>query len=185
MIIDVNAPAIALSKPPKKIAGPCEGFFIHLPAGISGYAVYPLYLHVDKNLLWCLQGISSDGKRITLQAIECIGRARKDGKPCKPCEEHTLGGFLPRILERMNGVKEVHESTTLPFYGFAGLLDVIKQKNGQIKTLRLGKLNIVKRLRGTLGSLEDSKWLYLAIATGKVKHITHLLKVAIKHKRGI
>jgi hypothetical protein len=158
----------------------CCGLIIDLYDGINPYLRYPFGLHGEKNLPW---NVKIERDRLVVQAWTCTKRRASGKEQCQPCQALLEGGYLPGIVERMNGT--VHENTPLAYHGTAGLIEVARRKDNQIKSLRFTKLTTERLLAGISGQLDDAKRLHVAIASGKVKNVHVLLRVALNHKRNV
>ncbi|KAH9009695.1 hypothetical protein EDB85DRAFT_2077656 [Lactarius pseudohatsudake] len=79
----------------------------------------------------------------------------------------------------------VHENAPLVYHGIGGLVEVARHKIGQVRQLRLTKLNTSRKLLGKATALDDHKQWIMAIASGRVDRVASLVQAGLKHRAGI
>lgn len=79
----------------------------------------------------------------------------------------------------------VHPNTRLVYYGIGSLVKVVRQKTGEVRAMRLRKLNSAKKLVGKGAALEAFKELLMAIGSGKVQRCDRVMKNGIAQHRGV
>ncbi|KAJ7576653.1 hypothetical protein C8J56DRAFT_799841 [Mycena floridula] len=169
--------------PPSLSRVVCHGLRIIMPDGVNAYTAYPFHLHAAKDLPYTVDQITRGGEEITFRAISCRKTVRAGLATCQNCLDIEKGGYLPGILTRFHS--GIHESTPLMYLGGQALMEVVRRKDRQMLSLRLGKLNTAKKLQGVVKAMDTSKRLIVAISSGKVQHPDLLLRVGLRHNRGI
>jgi hypothetical protein len=160
----------------------CNGLLVlQVHEGQNPYLGYPFALHGEKRLGW---HIRIDGNGLTVQALRCDGILQDESEACQSCRELMKGGYLPGIVERMKE-REVHENTPLLYHGPSSLIAITRRKDRQIRSMRLVKLNLERKMVGFTKQLDDCKRLHVAIASGKVKNVDLLIRVALNNKRSV
>lgn len=77
------------------------------------------------------------------------------------------------------------ESTNFAYHGHSGPVDIIRRRNAQVKTLQLKGLNMARKIGTQARDLDDHTRLMAAIASGDVRRVDRLMKVALNAKCGV
>ncbi|KAF9455979.1 hypothetical protein BDZ94DRAFT_1302808 [Collybia nuda] len=158
----------------------CKGFILTLQPGQSPLLAYPFGIHDHITIPWdysVMNGI------MTLRARSCDGTQAAGSMSCIPCQELENNEKLQGILRRM--ADGAHENAHYAYYGFSGMVELLRQKNVQLEALRLKGLNHARRLKGQAASLSDHKRFLVAVASGKFERVERLVRVALRQRRGI
>jgi hypothetical protein len=79
----------------------------------------------------------------------------------------------------------VHKNTHLAYHSIGGLVTLVRQRVGEVKALRLRKLNDAQKLAGKAVALDDMKQWVMAVGSGKVECVDRLVWVNLARKGGI
>jgi hypothetical protein len=91
--------------------------------------------------------------------------------------------ILKGILQRME--MGVHENTPLVYHSVGSLVTLLRRKQGEIKVLRLQKLNSARKLTGKAVAIDNLKQWVMAVGSGKVERVDRLVRVNLARKGGI
>ncbi|KAG6835458.1 hypothetical protein H0H93_001265, partial [Arthromyces matolae] len=160
----------------------CEGIRIDLPSGKSPHSTYPFGIHDMLGDPW---DYSVHGGVMVLRSRQCSGQVviKAEETRCVPCEHLLKNPNLHGILERMD--TGVHENSALVYHGVGGLVKIIHRKTGQVRALRLRRLNDARKLVGKATALEDHKQWIMTIGDGNLERIERLVRIHLKKKGGI
>lgn len=160
----------------------CTGVQLAFPAGQNQHTSYPFGLHAKFPLPW---NYFSDGERFFVRSTSCHQRVTgPQPRLCKPCNElDRRNDFLHEIRERI--VNGVNENTPLIFFPVGGLIQRIRQKNDQLQTMRLTKLNDTRMLAGKIAELDLHKQFMMAIATSDERRISQLIRAGLNNGESI
>jgi hypothetical protein len=160
--------------------GICEGYKLDFPDGKSAYACYPFALHDVLVLPW---DFKVKNGVMTLFARSCSGKVKAGATSCIACQHLVRNVYLEGIITR---IKEgVHENTPFAYFGFSGLLELLRRKTRQIEFYRLRGLNQARKLLSKATALTLRKRLLMAIASGKVNRVDQLIDIALRQKKGV
>lgn len=164
----------------KKSAGTCKGYALVFPEGKSPYSCYPFALHDTLILPW---DFKVQNGMMTLFARNCTGQVAVEASPCQACQRlvknQTLEGIHTRIDEG------VQENSAFAYHGFSGLEVMLQRKNRRIEFYRMRGLNQAKKLLSKATALLDHKRLLMAIASGKISRVDHLISIGLRQRKGI
>lgn len=155
----------------------CKGYRLTFPEGKSPYSAYPFGLHDTRPLPW--KSTLDDTMSIFLQ--NCTGRSNGEGKCCRFCRQLPENKNFERILTRLD--KGIHPNAPHAYHGISSLQEVIQQKNIEIEFYRLRGLNQAKKLLGKTTALSEQKRLLMAISSGDVKRVDHVISIGLCQKR--
>lgn len=79
----------------------------------------------------------------------------------------------------------VHEKAVYAYYGFLALAELLHHKTQQVQISKSRGLNQAKKLLSKATVLSDQKRLLMAIASGKVNRVDHLLAIGLRQKKGV
>lgn len=102
---------------------------------------------------------------------------------CNSCKALTENKNLRGILQRIE--MGVHENTPLTYHSIGGLVTLARRKAGQLKALRLRRLNDARKLAGKAVALDDLKRWVMAIGSGKVERVDRLVRINLARRGGI
>ena len=157
----------------------CKGFKLDFPPGLSPHTAYPFALHAKLVLPW---DYTVRNSVMTLSARSCTGFSEGDRQLCRPCQQLIRNGTLEGILRRMD--EGVHENSPFAYYGFSGLQELLRKKNQLVEFHRLRGLNQARKLLSKATALSDQKRLLMAIASGRVNRVDHVISLGLRQKKG-
>ncbi|KAJ7450568.1 hypothetical protein FB451DRAFT_1527212 [Mycena latifolia] len=160
----------------------CTGIHLTFPPGQNQHLSYPFGLHSDYDLPW---GYTSEAGRFILRSTACRKRVQgSEPGMCRRCDDlDRRNDFLYEIRERIaNGVDE---NTPFIFFPVGGLIQKLRKKDGQLRAMRLTKLNDTRMLAGKIAELDLHKQLMMAIATSDVHRVSQLLRAGINNGESI
>ncbi|KAJ6527860.1 hypothetical protein DFH09DRAFT_1327969 [Mycena vulgaris] len=158
----------------------CEGFVFPLGRDQSISTAYPILLHDQFNLPWDFavrRGV------LYLTARTCTRKQRAGHSNCTPCADLEKNSMLKGMISR--SAEGVHENANLMYQPPAALVEIVRQKNVLIQSLRLRLLTNARNLLTQTKSLSDHKRFVLAIGSGKVQRVDRVVGACIKQKRGL
>ncbi len=160
----------------------CCGITITFPAGTTPHSSYPYGIHDELGDPW---DYTVTGGIMTLHAKRCsdLPQRLKGSGRCERCEMLTENANLEGIIRRIE--TGVHENTHLVYHSIGGLITLVRRKTGEVKALRLRRLNDAKKLAGKAVALDDMKRWVMAVGSGKVERVDHLVRVNLARKGGI
>ncbi|KAI9433597.1 hypothetical protein H4582DRAFT_2060981 [Lactarius indigo] len=147
----------------------CEGIFVEFPHGKNHHISYPFGLHSERNVPWDYR---STKDKFYIQAKLCRKPSISQGSACEDCQALTS---IPLYIS----------NAPLVYHGVGGLVEVARCKTGQVRQLRLTKLNASRKLLGKATALDDHKQWIMAIASGRVDRVASLVQAGLKHRTGI
>ena len=159
----------------------CKGYALNFPDGQSPHGSYPFALHSHLKLPW---NYTVCNGQMALFAQSCPGLLKNNGiDSCHMCQNliknKVLEGILMHLKEGSN------ENISFAYHGFHALIEMLHRKNHQIEFYRLRGLNQARKLLSRTTALSDQKWLLMAIASGKVNRVDHLILIGLAQKKGI
>jgi hypothetical protein len=95
----------------------------------------------------------------------------------------TENGNLQGVLWQIE--TGVHENACLVYHSVGGLVTLVKRKTGEVRALRLRRLNDAQKLAGKAVALDDMKRWVMAVGSGKVEWVDRLVRVNLARKGGI
>ncbi|KAH8993073.1 hypothetical protein EDB86DRAFT_2805800 [Lactarius hatsudake] len=158
----------------------CEGIFVGFPHGKNHHISYPFGLHSERNVPWDYR---STKDKFYIQAKLCRKPLISKGSACEDCRALTSIPLYVNIMDRIR--HGIHENAPLVYHGIGGLVEVARRKIGQVRQLRLTKLNASRKLLGKATALDDHKQWIMAIASGRVDRVASLVQAGLKHRAGI
>ncbi|KAF9006383.1 hypothetical protein BDZ89DRAFT_1233208 [Hymenopellis radicata] len=157
----------------------CPGVTIDIPEGQSAHSMYPFGLHDKFGDPW-----DYSVRRGVMSVFAPTCRVlRKNETICPGCSDLHADGRFSGIQNRINN--GVHENTGLAYHGIASLQTLTRRKQGQIRALRLQKLNDTRKLAGKQVALDAHKEWMMAIGSGKVERVDKLVKVGLRRGAGV
>lgn len=132
------------------------------PEGVSPHSGYPFAIHDTLNTPW--EYHVNNGK-MALFARNCERDYAVKGGACRLCA----------ALERNN----------VSYYGIGGLHELLRLKNRQIEHYRLSSLNQGRKLARKATALGDHRRFLVAVASGKVERVDRIIRLGLRHGRGI
>ena len=178
--IDVDALDDSPVSPPDKNLQ-CSGIQVDFPPGSSAHSSYPFGIHDELGNPW---NYSVTKGIMVLRGKGCtMNSADGDSSPCSNCKLLTANGNLQGVLQRINN--GVHENTHLKYHSVGGLVTLVRRKTGEIKVLRLKRLNDARKLTGKAPAIDDMKRWVMAIGSGKVERVDRLVRVNLARRGGI
>ena len=160
----------------------CHGIRIDLPPGKSPHMSYPFGIHDELGDPW---DYAVTGGVLVLRSKHCIGSMgclTAHNKRCQNCTTLSKTSNLQGVLQRLE--TGVHENTPLAYHSIGGLVTLVRRKQGEIKALRLRKLNDAQKLAGKAVAIDDLKRWVMAVGSGKVERVDRLVRVNLAKKGG-
>ncbi|KAF8176492.1 hypothetical protein BJ912DRAFT_857405 [Pholiota molesta] len=159
----------------------CPGIHVQLPEGQSVHSAYPFGLHDVLGDPW---DYSVTRGRLVLHASACKKKVKKGSGPCSACinlrdRDPNLAGIIQRFETG------VHENSRLVFNGVGSLINIVRRKTGEVRALRLRKLNDATKLAGKAVAIDHLKQWVMAVGSGKVERVDRLVRVNLAQKGGI
>ncbi|KDR65073.1 hypothetical protein GALMADRAFT_162490 [Galerina marginata CBS 339.88] len=71
----------------------------------------------------------------------------------------------------------IHENTNLKYYGLGKLMNLVRRKSEEIKTLKLRRLNDAEKLAGKSAVIDQLKQWVMAVGSGKVERVDRLVRI--------
>lgn len=158
----------------------CPGIPISFPDGQSVHSAYPFGLHDILGDPW---DYAVTRGQLVLHASACKKIVAPDAGPCNACvylSKHD--GNLAGIRERLE--TGVHENSRLVYHGIGNLVKIIRAKTGEIRALRLRKLNDAAKLTRKAVTIDHLKQFVMAVASGKVERVDRLVRTALAQGAG-
>jgi hypothetical protein len=180
--IDIDALDDSPVSPPqtKPRTRQCLGIHVDFPPGRSAHSSYPFGIHDELGDPW---DYSVTKGVLVLHAKGCVNATHQESSICNSCKALTQNKNLQGILQRIK--TGVHENTPLMYHSVGGLVTLARRKTGQLKVLRLRRLNDVRKLDGKAVALDDMKRWVMAIGSGKVERVDRLVKINLARRGGI
>jgi hypothetical protein len=120
---------------------------------------------------------------LVLRSKGCAANLQPNPERCRNCEMLTNNPNLEGVLQRME--TGVHENSHLAYHSVGGLVALVRRKQGEVKALRLRKLNDARKLAGKAVVIDDLKQWVMAMGSGRVEHVDRLVRVNLARKGGI
>ena len=159
----------------------CRGIQVGFPPGSSTHSSYPFGIHDELGDPW---DYSVTKGVMVLRGKGCVANtANPDSSLCNSCELLNKNGNLQGVLQRIK--TGIHENTHLTYHSIGGLVTLARRKTGEIKALRLKRLNDARKLAGKAVALDDMKRWVMAIGSGKVERVDRLVRINLARKGGI
>lgn len=174
---------ITKQKPPIQ---PCNGIVIAPPPGKSVHTLYPFALHESLGDPW---DYSVSAGNFVLRSRACrlrldsISHQRGQTNQCQSCSTLSENPNVIGIVDRIHD--GVHASAPFHYHGVGGLITVLREKVGNVRALRLRRLNDAKKLVVKVRALDMHKQFIMAIGSTKVERVERLVKVSIAQNCGI
>ncbi|KAJ6603959.1 hypothetical protein B0H10DRAFT_1821788 [Mycena sp. CBHHK59/15] len=145
---------------------PCVEMQIAFPIGKSHHTDCPFALHRQYTLSW---DYYSRGELFFIQSQKCTRALCAIGQLCRPCTDLLSDGVLKGILQRIKS--GIPENTPFTFMPISILMDLLRSKSHQCRSLKLTRLNDLRALSSKMGQLDEHKQFVIAIASGKVASV--------------
>lgn len=180
-----NEELIILDAPPSRFhhrapSEHCQGFLLDIPAGTSPYEVYPFALHNARPLAW---NVYATAREIRLFSLTCTDTTTSSSRICSRCQALDRDNNLMGIRARMTtGYKIKSQYSLLPL---PQLLERLRQQAAELKSMRLGGLNITRNLATKTSAISDMKRIVMAISKQPISRVHVVLTVAMKKGRGV
>jgi hypothetical protein len=158
----------------------CCGIRVHLPPGKSPHTSYPFGIHDELGDPW---DYAVTNGVLVLRSKACVTNLQPNPERCRNCEMLTKNASLQGVLQRME--TGVHENTHLAYHSVGGLVTLVRRKQGEVKALRLRKLNDARKLAGKAVVIDDLKQWVMAVGSGRVERVDRLVRVNLARKGGI
>lgn len=158
----------------------CQGIRVDLPSGKSPHMSYPFSIHDELEDPWdyaVTNGI------LVLRSQRYVFNALPGSKCCQNCTTLMKNPQLEGILQHIE--MGVHENTPFLYHSIGGLVMLLQRKQGEIKALRLQKLNDTHKVAGKAVAIDDLKRWVMAVGSGKVEHVDQLVRINLVRKGGI
>ena len=158
----------------------CPGIKIDIPAGKSAHSSYPFGLHDEFGDPW---NYSVTEGRLALYSRRCMGKVFSGREQCLPCQRLGDDNRLQGIIRRME--QGVHENSNLVYHSIGGLIEIVRRKIAEIKTLKLKVLNDAKNLAGKAKVIDEFKQWVMAVGSGRVERVDRLVRINLARRGGI
>lgn len=158
----------------------CNGYRLTFPEGKSPYSTYPFGLHDVLPLPWTITLVN---EVMTIFSCHCTGRSNGEAGCCPSCQQLSENKMVEGILTRLE--EGVHPNAPFAYYGVSNLQELIQQKNAKIEFHRLRGLNQARKLLGKATALTEQKRLLMAISSGDVKRVDHVISIGLRQKKGV
>lgn len=170
------------SAKPKRQVQSCNGIVLKPPPGKSAHTLYPFALHEMLGDSW---DYSVTSGKFILRSRSCdpCFDGRTDLNQCESCRALSEN---PNIIGIINRIQDgVHASAPFQYHGVGGLITVAREKTGNVRALRLRRLNDAKKLVVKVRALDMHKQFIMAIGSMKVERVERLIKASIAQNCGI
>ena len=152
-----------------------------LPPGRTPHSSYPFGLHDHLHDPW---DYSVTNGILVLHSRKCTRGVTLDSMGhCQYCEMLAKDANIQGILRRME--IGVLENAILAYHSIGSLMMLARWKQGEIKTLRLHKLNDSAKLARRAVALDDYKKWVMAVGSGKVELVDRLVRINLTQKGSI
>jgi hypothetical protein len=181
--IDVDAMDDPLCPTPQQSVAElqtCCGIPVNFPPGRSAHSSYPYGIHDELGDPW---DYSVTSGAMILRAKGCTLKTQHMHARCNACDGLTKNGNLQGVLRRIK--TGVHENTHLQYHSIGGLVTILRRRVGEVRALRLRRLNDAQKLAGKAVALDDFKQWVMAVGSGKVERVDRLVRVNLARKGGI
>ena len=163
----------------------CIGILLEFPPEKNHHTSYPFGLHSMCALPWDYHSISN---KFFLQSTRCIGWVElfdkiHQSEACRACKDIRSDDNYDTIIDRIK--HGVHLNSTLDYQPIGGLIELVRWKTDQIEQMHLTKLNNNHKLETHAASLANYKQWILAIASGRVEHVSSLVQAGLKRRVSI
>jgi len=150
----------------------CPGIKVDIPLGKSAHSSYPYALHKQYGDPW--NYLVTDGQ-LVLYSRQCMQNVLVEQAQCLPCQQLTKNSRLEGIMSRMEG--GVHEYSNLVYHSIGGLIEIIRRKVGEVRTLKLRILNDARKLANKAKVIDEFKQWVMAVGSGRVERVDRLVHV--------
>jgi hypothetical protein len=168
------------NEPQKAGAKRCQGIRVNLPPGKSPHTSYPFGIHDELGDPW---DYAVTNGALVLRSKLCTPNSPPGRERCRNCTMLAKNPHLEGILRRME--MGVHENTPLVYHSVGSLVSLLRRKQGEIKALRLRKLNDAHKLAGKAVAIDNLKQWVMAVGSGKVERVDRLVRANLARKGGI
>ncbi|KAF8331049.1 uncharacterized protein EI90DRAFT_3199739 [Cantharellus anzutake] len=159
---------------------PCQGIRIDVPEGRSPFLEWPWKEQAELAMAW---DIHTKNGILTLHAPTCLQLTLRVNEPCRECQLLQNNQRLCRIQDRIH--RGVPETTPYKYLGMSGLIEILRQKDHQIDSLKLQCLNTNRKLDLLMTSNLDYKRFVMAVGECNVPRLNQLVRSALRKKHGI
>ncbi|KAK6984092.1 hypothetical protein R3P38DRAFT_2398621, partial [Favolaschia claudopus] len=158
----------------------CCGLYIGFEEGQSHHVNYPFGLHQQYDLPW---DYYSQRDKFFLQSHRCRRTLVPAGRACEPCGSILRNDVFVGILQRMGC--GIHPNTPLIYMPIANLVETVRRKTDQCRSLKLTHLNLARKLLGKMTALDEHKQFVMAVASGRVERVAQLVQACLSNGVGI
>ncbi|KAJ7479080.1 hypothetical protein FB451DRAFT_1032222, partial [Mycena latifolia] len=136
----------------------CTGIHLIFPPGQNQHLSYPFGLHSEYDIPW---DYPSEGGRLILRSTSRKRVQSSEPGMYRRCDDlDRRNDFLYEIRGRIaNGVDE---NTPFIFFPIGGLIQKLRKKDGQLRAMRLTKLNDTRMLAGKIVEINLHKHLMIS-----------------------
>lgn len=89
------------------------------------------------------------------------------------------------VTSRVLVLRSKGNNPNLVYHSIGGLVTLVRRKQGEVKALRLRKLNDACKLAGKAVAIDDLKRWVMAVGSGRVERVDRLVRVNLARKGGI
>lgn len=89
------------------------------------------------------------------------------------------------VTSRVLVLRSKGNNPNLVYHSIGGLVTLVRRKQGEVKALRLRKLNDACKLAGKAVAIDDMKRWVMAVGSGRVERVDRLVRVNLARKGGI
>jgi hypothetical protein len=160
----------------------CKGYILIFPEGKLPHTAYPFALHETLTLSW--DYMAQNGEMVLFpKSCTRILKEKAAAPSCWECQQLCRNENLERIVSQIKD--GVHKNTAFAYVGFSGLQEILQCKNQQVEFHRLCGLNQAKQLLRKAVTLSESKWLLMAIASGKTQCVDQVISIGLHQEKGV
>ncbi|KAF8223712.1 hypothetical protein L208DRAFT_1411474 [Tricholoma matsutake] len=141
----------------------CCRIRVDLPPGKSPHTSYPFGMHDKLGDPW---DYAVTSRVLVLRSKGCTTNSQLNSERCWNCEMLT-------------------NNPNLVYHSIGGLVTLVRRKQGEVKALRLRKLNDACKLAGKAVAIDDLKRWVMAVGSGRVERVDRLVRVNLARKGGI
>jgi hypothetical protein len=141
---------------------------------------YPFGIHNELGNPW---DYAVTNGTLFLRSKLCTPNTLPGHERCQNCMTLAKNPHLEGILRRME--MGVHENTPLVYHSVGSLITLLRRRQGEIKALRLRKLNDAHKLANKAVAIDNLKRWVMAVGSGKVERVDRLVRVNLARKGGI
>jgi hypothetical protein len=159
---------------------PCCGIRVIFPPGQNEHVAYPFALHSELSVPWNYHSVDN---QFFLQSKSCARSSVQAGNFCAECRGIRSNVIYMGIIKRIE--YGMNENTRFAYQPIGGLINLLRRKAGQVRALRLTKLNDNRKFLGKAAALEDHKQWIMAVASGRVDRVASLVQAGLRNHAGV